>query len=228
MGAVSTAKSKRIVPLPSAANREPQQGRSRASYERMLSAAEKLMIKKGNDDFTLNEVARVGKVSIGSIYLRFDSKDDLIRVIHSRVLERIATDQAAMLGEVIDGGETLEDFVDLFVDRFAESLRQYSPVLRPMMLRATYDPLLSGVGRDHAIRFGRSVQTQLLTYADQFARVDHQRLVENAFRVIYSTIARFLGLGSSPEAANEGNWEDLKQDLAIMCAAFLRAPDHRA
>lgn len=57
----------------------PQQGRSRASYERMLAAAEKLMVKRGNDDFTLTEVAKAGKVSIGSIYLRFDSKDDLIR-----------------------------------------------------------------------------------------------------------------------------------------------------
>lgn len=56
--------------------RAPQQGRSKASFERMLATAEELMTQRGSDEFTLNEVAKHGKVSIGSIYCRFDSKDD--------------------------------------------------------------------------------------------------------------------------------------------------------
>lgn len=223
--AVSTTKSKHdSISVGADASRVPQQGRSRASYERMLAAAEKLMIKRGNDDFTLTEVAKAGKVSIGSIYLRFDSKDDLIRAVHGRVLTQIGDDQDRMMEKLAVQAHTLDDFASLFVEAYAELLKTYSPVLRPIMFRAIYDETMSTLGRQSAEKLSDEAQRLMLNYASEFARPDHQRLVGSAFRMIYYTLARFLGLGSSPEAANQGNWEELKEDLAIMCAAFLRAP----
>lgn len=211
------------VPLAPPA-REPQQGRSRASYERMLTAAETLMVASGNDDFTLTDVARTGKVSIGSIYLRFDGKDELIRSVHRRVLVRIEADQQAMLADVIARSDGLDSFIHHFVEAFAELLRRHSPLLRPIMLRATVDRTTSETGKGSHDRLFAAVSAQLMTYAFAFSRHDHSRLIKSAYSVIYATIARYLGLGSSPESANEGNWEELKQDLGTMCAAFLRAP----
>lgn len=225
MPPVSTAKTKKdSISVAAEVSREPQQGRSRASYERMLTAAEKLMVKRGNDDFTLTEVSKAGKVSIGSIYLRFDSKDDLIRAVHGRVLARIGEDQDKMMADVAARSATLDDYTYYFINAYAELLKDYSPVLRPIMFRAIYDSSMSALGRSSAEKLSDEAQAQMLRYADEFGRPDHERLVGNAFRMIYYTLARFLGLGSSPEAANQGNWEELKEDLAIMCAAFLRAP----
>lgn len=82
---------------------------------------------------------------------------------------------------------------------------------------------ISSLGRTSAEKLTQEAEAQMMRYASEFGRPDHARLVGNAFRMIYYTLARFLGLGSSPEAANQGNWEELKEDLAIMCAAFLRA-----
>jgi AcrR family transcriptional regulator len=209
------------------ATREPQQGRSRASYERMLTAAEKLMVKRGNGDFTLTEVSKTGKVSIGSIYLRFDSKDDLIRAVHARVLTRIEHDQNVLLASLQVPHLTLEDFTAKFVEGYAELLKSYSPVMRPIMFRAITDSAVSRAGQSSAEKLSSEVMTMLLQYSDDFGRPDHVRVASSAFRMIYCTLARYLGLGSSPEAANEGNWEELKEDLAIMCAAFLRAPAHK-
>jgi AcrR family transcriptional regulator len=225
MSPLSTAKSKNdSISVSAEASRVPQQGRSRASYERMLKAAEKLMVKRGNDDFTLTEVAKAGKVSIGSIYLRFDSKDDLIRAVHGRVLAEIGEEQDELMQRISTGAKTLDEFAQLFVESYAELLKRYSPVLRPIMFRAIYDESISALGRGSAEKLTQEAETQMLRYANEFVRPDHARLVGNAFRMIYYTLARFLGLGSSPEAANQGNWEELKEDLAIMCAAFLRAP----
>lgn len=225
MAPVSTMKSKKdSISAVAEASRVPQQGRSRASYERMLAAAEKLMVKNGNDEFTLTEVAKVGKVSIGSIYLRFDSKDDLIRAVHSRVLARIEEDQDAMMAKIVDKAATLDEFAFLFVDAYAELLKLYAPVLRPIMFRAIYDKSISMLGRQSAEKLSQEAEQQLLRFSGEFGRPDHQRLVGNAFRMIYYTLARLLGLGSSLEAAHQGNWDELKEDLAIMCVAFLRAP----
>ena len=46
-------------------SRRPQQGRSKASLERMLEAAKGLMLELGSEDFTLLEVSKRGNVSIG-------------------------------------------------------------------------------------------------------------------------------------------------------------------
>ena len=219
VGSAQRAKAPEVVE----ASRVPQQGRSRASYERMLVAAEKLMIKRGNDEFTLTEVAKIGKVSIGSIYLRFDSKDDLIRAVHVRVLSRIHEDQQQMLNSVSEGVSSLDDYARNLIEAYAELLKEYSPVLRPIMFRAINDHSISTLGRRSAEQLSGEVHRGLLTYASEFGRPDHQRLVENVFRMIYCTLARYLGLGSSPEAASQGDWQELKEDLAIMCPAFLRA-----
>ncbi|WP_233423674.1 TetR/AcrR family transcriptional regulator [Sphingobium amiense] len=221
---MSTTKAKSdSISAATEASRVPQQGRSRASYERMLTAAEKLMVKRGNDDFTLTEVAKAGKVSIGSIYLRFDSKDDLIRAVHGRVLTQIGEEQDAMMQQIRQNASTLDEFARQFVEAYAELLKRFSPVLRPIMFRAIYDQSMSALGKNSAENLVREAEAQMMRFADEFGRPDHERLVGNVFRMIYYTLARFLGLGSSPEAANQGNWEELKEDLAIMCPAFLRA-----
>ena len=97
------AKTKDESPALAVANvsRRPQQGRSKASLERMLAAARELMLERGSEEFTLQEVSERGQVSIGSIYLRFESKDNLVRGV-------IAEDAAALQGgDVIvrSGGE---------------------------------------------------------------------------------------------------------------------------
>ena len=45
-------------------SRKPRQGRSKASLERMLSAARTLMIERGHEDFTLQEGSKAGNVSM--------------------------------------------------------------------------------------------------------------------------------------------------------------------
>ena len=67
--------------------KEPKQNRSKASLERLLNAACELLTENGYKDFTLQEVSKRAKVSIGSIYNRFKSKEDLIRLLQVRELE---------------------------------------------------------------------------------------------------------------------------------------------
>jgi hypothetical protein len=42
---------------------------------------------------------------------------------------------------------------------------------------------------------------------------------------MYAAIARYLGFGSATTAAWEGDWDELKEDLGRMCAAFLLTAD---
>src|SRR5437773_9448223 len=77
--------------------RPPQQRRSRESLERALAAGIELLEEGGYEAFTITEVAKRAKVSVGSLYGRFQSKDGLFHELQARALEAIEADQDALL-----------------------------------------------------------------------------------------------------------------------------------
>jgi AcrR family transcriptional regulator len=201
--------------------RAPVQGRSKASYERMLSAAETLLASRGSDDFTLQDVSKKGKVSIGSIYNRFESKDALLHAVQLRVLERHELGMRARIDRARASANNLETLVVALVDAVAETLRDDADLMRPLMQRATNDPLVAATGKTYYATTANAVKGALLVHAADMRQPDPLRAVDTAYRVLYASIARYLGFGSSSTAAWEGDWGILKQDLARMIAAFL-------
>jgi AcrR family transcriptional regulator len=204
--------------------RAPVQGRSKASYERMLAAAEELLRRKGSAEFTLNEVSRQGKVSIGSIYNRFESKEDLLHSVQLRVLERVDSTMEQRLNSAMEASRTLPQLVSGMIDALAETLREYQDVLGPLMSRATDDPLVAQTGKASYKATASAFTNAVLAYRHDIAHPDPRRSIEAVFRVIYGAIARYLGLGSTSTAAWEGEWTILKDDLGRMATAYLIHP----
>ncbi|MDE2302298.1 MAG: TetR/AcrR family transcriptional regulator [Sphingomonadales bacterium] len=204
-------------------SRKPQQGRSKASLERMLAAARELMLERGSEEFTLQEVSRRGKVSIGSIYLRFDSKDNLVRAVIGNTLDDVSGEEATMLSALERECASLGEFVPRYVERYAEVLRRNAALLRLSMERAAYDPLVSGPGKDHALRATSAGTEAMLRYRDEIGGDDGELKARSAYHVIFATLARQLSLGSTYESADGYNWNQLKRELGRMCLAYLRA-----
>ena len=207
-------------------SRVPLQGRSKASLERMIKAAKKLMETSGNEDFTLQDVSKAGNVSIGSIYLRFESKENLVRAVIADHLEQIMADEAQMFSKLSAMSQNLGEFVLNFVNGYAEFLRQHAPIMRLSMERARYDPLVSGPGKVAASRAARLTRDGMMAYSGEFGGDNRERRALSAFDAIFSTLARHLALGSSAETADDGvEWDVLKQELARMCLAYLKNSD---
>lgn len=202
-------------------SREPQQGRSRASYERMIAAAEKLLRERGNNDFTLLEVSKIGKVSIGSIYNRFDSKDDLVRAVQSRVLLAVDREQR----EIVEAAEAqaghLHELVPMLIDGIAEALRRHADLMRPMMLQAVSDPIVSEAGKRSYDQVEAMVCSALLSHSAEIRRADPERAVYGAYRIAYAALARDLGFGAAPGYHVAGEWQALKKTLGAMVSAYL-------
>lgn len=220
MSTIQAKKRNVSPPAVDAVTRKPQQGRSKASLERMLSAAEKLMLVRGNEEFTLQEVSQTGNVSIGSIYLRFDGKDDLVRAVISDHLERLSAEEDKMLAAVTQA-KTLKSFVTDFVEAYAELLKDHAALLGMTMQRAANDPLVSVPGKKSALRFADMSTAAMLKYADEMGGNDKALKVNSAYHVIFATLARQLSLGSTGESVHEYDWKLLKRELARMCLAYL-------
>lgn len=203
-------------------SRRPQQNRSQASLERMLAAARELMLERG-EDFTLQEVSRTGDVSIGSIYLRFESKDNLVRAVIANTLEEIARDEEAMLDAVRAGATSLATLMPAYVDAYAEVLRGNAPLLRLARERAATDSLVAEPGKRSAMRSAAAGAAAMLDYRGEFGGDDHETKATSAYHVIFATLARQLSLGSPSESTQSYDWELLKRELGRMCLAYLKS-----
>lgn len=182
------------------------------------------MLERGNEDFTLQEVSSTGNVSIGSIYLRFDGKDNLVRAVIADHLERMAIEEDKMLA-VVGKAKSLKAFVADYVEAYAELLKQHAPLLRLTMQRAETDPLVSEPGKAVAVRIERLSTTAMLAYADEMTGNDKELKANSAYHVIFATLARQLSLGSTGESVHDYDWNLLKRELGRMCLAYLTHAD---
>jgi AcrR family transcriptional regulator len=202
----------------------PQQGRSRASFERMLATARELMLERGNEEFTLQEVSKRGNVSIGSIYLRFESKDNLVRAVIGQALEDISAAEDAMEAALLARCASLDAMVPSYVEAFAELLSTHAPLLRLAMERAAYDPLVSGPGKASAGK-SEAIGMNCMMRFPAIAGTDPETKARSAYHVIFATLARQLSLGSTKDSAHDFNWDQLKRELGRMCLAYLKQSD---
>lgn len=204
-------------------SRTPQQGRSKASLERMLAAGRELMLERGSEEFTLQEVSERGQVSIGSIYLRFESKDNLVRGVIAQALEVLAADEDELLGRLERDCADLASFVPAYVEGYAEVLRRHAPLLRLTMERAAFDPLVSAPGKESALRAETNATNAMLAHAGEFGGSDHKVKAQSSYHIVFATLARQLSLGSSGEAVHDYDWNLLKREMARMVLAYFRA-----
>ena len=204
--------------------RRPRQDRSKASLERMVAAAHGLMVERGNEDFTLIEVGKRGQVSIGSIYLRFGNKDNLVRAAIGEAMEAISQDETAMFEALDRSCASLREFVPQFVSAYAGHLRKHAAILRLAMLRAEHDPLIADPGKQAALKVQAQAQIAMMRYGNELDGDDREARTGAAYFIIFATLARQLSLGSSEESATDIDWDQLKNELGRMCLAYLTTP----
>jgi AcrR family transcriptional regulator len=209
------------VTVPDTKSREPKQARSRQSFEKTIEAALALLQERGSDEFTLADVSARSGVSIGSIYARFQSKDELIRVAHGRKMDDIdAVSNHLFESLSISPNAGLESVAQAAVDRTIEVLRRYADILRPFMLRATQDETISNRGAaSHAV-LAKNFSDVLNQWPEGFL---HEADVDWSFNVVYSVVARRLGLGSTMEGSGNFEWREIAEKLAGMVASYLLA-----
>jgi len=205
--------------------RTPKQNRSRQSFDRVLEAATALVAEGGYRALTLAEVSRRSRVSIGSIYCRVKSKEDLFRAVHARALAIIEADFAAIATRIRRRRLPLKELVPLLVRELALHLQRHARLLASFIERGGLDPEVAALGRRSHAQTALDFRLLLLDRHAEFVHPDPEHAAATCFHVVYGTVARYLGFGIQHEhgGAGEGNWKQLIADLGLMCLAFLAA-----
>jgi AcrR family transcriptional regulator len=69
--------------------KRPRQARARVTVDTILAASAQVLVRRGFDRFTTNEVAEVAGVSIGSLYQYFPNKEALVVALIEKHLEEM-------------------------------------------------------------------------------------------------------------------------------------------
>ncbi|WP_201643892.1 TetR/AcrR family transcriptional regulator [Paraburkholderia metrosideri] len=201
--------------------RAPSQGRSRASFERVLETATELLATRGYEGFTLQDVSVLSKASIGSIYGRVKGKDDLVRAVQIRVLQKADDEQIEMFNSLRSQHASLASLIPATIFATAEYLKSHGALFSAFMTRAPFDPVIASTGKMSFHKFLQGFKSLLLAHRDEIAAPDPHRSVETCFVVVYAALSRYLGLGMPSEMSGAGGWEDFKSDLSRMCLLYM-------
>ena len=203
--------------------RPPQQRRSRESLERVLRAAEELLATRGYDGLTITEVSRHAKVSVGSVYGRFENKDALVLEVHRRMLARLTeptVDGVLAIGD--DSSLDLRGVVERAARHFADSTNEERALLRAFMLRGAVDPRIAGPGSEASQAAGRAFRTVVLARRHEIGHHSPELAADIAYRMIYDVLSRDVMYGPTFESDRGHAWEELVSELIEASVAYLR------
>lgn len=204
----------------SAAVQPPQQERSRASFERVIQAATQLLEEEGYDGFTLAEVSKRANVSIGSIYARVKSKDDLFYVIQDRYMT--ASEERQRLQEPDAWRDlTPDEAVAGVVAEIGELFKVNERLLRVFMHRGIVDPAVATRSSVSVSRFHDEVVAILLTKREAIVHDDPELAIDVAFRMAWGTLARQIMYWPTFESQRTIAWDTLVNELTCACSAYL-------
>lgn len=216
------------MPQPPAVARPPRQKRSRESLERALTAAIDVIIDHGWDGFTVAEVSRRAQVSVGSLYARFGSKEDLFIAAQERGLHAIDEESKAYFAGPRWASMSARETVVAAVGGVSESIERHGGFLRGLMLRAVVDEQVSTHGSPSIHLLAHAFSDAILTHRDAIRRPDPERAVDVCFRMVFSAFGRRLLYGPVFESPREFSWECFRHEQARACCAYLLGPEATA
>jgi len=201
--------------------RPPQQQRSRASLERVLEAGAKLLEEQGYEGFTLAEVSKRSKVSMGSIYARVGSKQGLIYAIHSRLMEQMRGELERFEPVRWEGVPTTE-LVRGVIRAFADSMRAHGGLLGVIMHRGAVDATIAARGSEALKDVSDRFAALLLERRDEFGHPDPGLAVDVVFRLLFGALGRQLMYGPTFESRRALDWDTLVAETAEAAVGYLR------
>lgn len=84
----------------------------------ILSAARKLMVLRGYQDFALDDVARKAGVAKGTLFLYFRSKDELFAAVFAELVGSLGTELDALRGSGLSGRPGVERLAGVILGHF--------------------------------------------------------------------------------------------------------------
>jgi AcrR family transcriptional regulator len=201
--------------------RPPKQDRSQRSFERIIEATIDLLRERPYEQVRLAEICERSGVSTGSLYGRVGGKEELLRAVQVRFLERLGLQFEAHALRIAREAQRLEQAVPAVVAVLGNLLEDNAGVLRSFMRASAADAAIEALGKQSAHENHARFSALLMRHAAEIRHPQPERAVASGLLLVYSAQARSLGLDNSGDRLAAGEWQTLLQDLGDMMLAYL-------
>lgn len=99
--------------------------KSRATRERIMTAASELMVERGNTDFQMSEVSARCNMSKGALYYYFSDKDELVEA----VFEASGDELVSAIEEAVSQAASAREALESLFSELARRMRTRSPLV---------------------------------------------------------------------------------------------------
>lgn len=207
------------------AQKTPRQERSRASLQRMLDAAEKVIARHGLQGATLQRIARLAGTSSANVYRRFRDKDALMAAVFQRLTERSAAATEAQIDPDVVRPMGLAKFARTVIEGMIRGFRADAGLSRAAVQYSEQHWEVDFVRRARASE-ARSFQMMVdtfLVWRDQIKHPDPARAVRFAFIMVALELRELILFGRTRtfEQVLPLDDEVLRQELPRMFLRYL-------
>ncbi len=202
--------------------RLPRQPRSRASFERMITAAHDLIAESGLEGTTVQGILLRSGVGSGTFYARFDGRDALLAYLAIRFRSDAEEGWTSVLSPERWKAAGPEEIVTQFTRMAVVWTRAHGALLRAFLMHAMtyegYDLLNQTAELDNTV--ADDLTRLLLPRAEEFTHDEPEQAIRLATLQVFATLrSRFIfAWGDRPDGIDD---QDLARELASVFLRYL-------
>ena len=184
-----------VDPRPLSSVSPPKQARSEQTLYRLLDAAEELIQEKGLADVSIPEIVRRAGSSVGGFYARFKDKNELLRGLEERFLQRL--DEQVV--ELSDPGHwqraTTAEIVASCMNELVSTYRAEHNMISAFLVRAAADVEIRKEGMRFRQRVERRISDLLLTRRDEISHPQPEVAIDLAVQLAFGLMIQNVIFG---------------------------------
>jgi AcrR family transcriptional regulator len=199
-----------------------RQARSRETLERLLDAAEALILERGVEAASVSAVVKRARSSVGAFYARFPDKDSLLRAVCERFVEQALATIEVALHPARWEDESLEEVLSTAM-RFALRMAHEKRALLACLVTAgTRDLVLAKALDSISLHLGERLHW-LLSQRGELPPAPRPELVTH---MLSATILAFVQVGALRHVQHAALYDQalVAEELARLGLAYLTAP----
>lgn len=196
----------------------PVQERSRAALARIVAAATEVLVRKGNDGFSMAEIAAAADLPVGNLYRRFSGKDSIVEAIKLEAIGRLETVVRERLS-----GQSFANAGQVVAELAASMARvseQNEALHRVLFSYPMATPMLRAIGLAGRGRVFAHYRRGVLGFLDDLPEHRREIVIGVSYQIIASA---FVGKsrGDDPILL-EISWSALAQEVTKAAVGYLR------
>jgi AcrR family transcriptional regulator len=199
----------------------PQQARSQRTLEKLLDAAERILIEHGLEAVTVPEVVREAGSSVGSFYARFPDKRALLETLHERACVHTLENATLLLSPERWASASLDEIVHAGVTFAVQVFGSRRNIMNAFAATFAGDPGFATRRAKTALDIGARLTALVLTKRESITHPEPERAIEMALRVVTATLEQRNAFAVSGLREVDVTDEVLVCELERMMRAYL-------